>query len=379
MKMKKFDAVIIGGGIHGCSIALHLAKIGLNLALIEKDRVGQHASGVNAGGVRRLGRDYEEIPIAQLASKLWHNIEELTEDRCGFQVNDQIKVAESDRDLTKIKLRIKQLNNRGFFHEESLDRQELFKLLPELSSHCLGGMIVRGDGYANPYQATQAFKRRAVKLGVKLFEKMEVLSVTKVNSDWHIQTKGELFMTKVVVNCSGAWGNRIAQMLGDIVHLTPKAPMLMITSPLPRFVRPVVGSFSRVLSFKQFTNGTVMIGGGLLGLVKGPDLYTEIDLPQLSEYAKSAAALFPIMETATLVRSWAGIEGYTPDNLPIVGTGQRQGVFHAFGFSAHGFQLAPAIGQVMSELICNGHTRYSLDAFRVDRFTNAYAERDATK
>ena len=93
------DAVVIGGGIHGCSVALHLAKHGLTCILVEKDYVGRHASGVNAGGVRRLGRDLPEIPISNLSSKMWHQIGDLTDDDCGFEISNQIKVAESDTDF----------------------------------------------------------------------------------------------------------------------------------------------------------------------------------------------------------------------------------------------------------------------------------------
>ena len=78
------DAVIVGGGLHGCSAALHLARRGVKPLVIEKDHVGRHASGVNAGGVRRLGRDLAEIPLSAASMELWHGIEDLVEDDCGF-------------------------------------------------------------------------------------------------------------------------------------------------------------------------------------------------------------------------------------------------------------------------------------------------------
>ena len=58
------DVIVIGGGLHGCSAALHLARRGISVIVLEKDYVGRHASGVNAGGVRRLGRDPAEVPIS---------------------------------------------------------------------------------------------------------------------------------------------------------------------------------------------------------------------------------------------------------------------------------------------------------------------------
>src|SRR6185436_13389184 len=78
------DVVVIGGGIHGCSTALHLALRGLKPILIEKDYAGRHASGVNAGGVRQLARDIAEIPLSVASMAIWERIEDLVGDDCGF-------------------------------------------------------------------------------------------------------------------------------------------------------------------------------------------------------------------------------------------------------------------------------------------------------
>ena len=368
---KKFETVIIGGGIHGCSVALHLAKKGLISAVIEKDHVGRHASGVNAGGVRRLGRAFPEIPIAELSSKIWQRIENLTDDDCGFQPTGQVKVAENDNDLRKLKERVKKVVKMGFKHEEILSGQELHEYIPALANHCVGGLIVKGDGYADPFRTTQAFKRKATKLGVKFFESSEVISIKNVHKTWITQTNREKIFSKNIVNCTGAWGQNIAKALGDKIPILANALMLIITSPLPLFLDPVVGSESRALSFKQLSNGTVLIGGGYLGRARPDSNQTDLNFYQLSENVKSAYSLFPIIEKATIVRSWAGIEGFTPDNLPVIGPGQADGVFHAFGFSAHGFQMAPAVGKILSDLITNDSNEYSLDAFRADRFTNS--------
>ena len=72
-----FDAAIIGGGLHGCSAALQLARRGFRCVVLERDQVGRHASGVNAGGVRRLGRHPAELPLSVASMTLWHSMEEL--------------------------------------------------------------------------------------------------------------------------------------------------------------------------------------------------------------------------------------------------------------------------------------------------------------
>ena len=368
--MNNFDVAIIGGGIHGCSVALYISKLGFSCAVFEKDHVGRHASGVNAGGVRRLGRAFQEIPIADLSSQIWHKITDLTDDDCGFKMATQIKVAESHSDLRKLEKRIKAVKKLGYNHERLLSYRDLYSYLPNLAPHCFGGAIVEGDGYANPYRTTQAFKRKATKLGAKFFENTEVSSIDCIKKDWVIKTTNNRYVSKYVVNCAGAWGQKIATFLGDSVPIYAHAPMLMITSRLPRFLNAVVGSQSRALSFKQFSNGSVLIGGGYLGRVKLDRNETELDFKKLSENVQTARSLFPIISKATIVRTWAGIEGFTQDDLPVIGPGRKQGVYHAFGFSAHGFQMAPGVGKIVSDLIANRQNDYSLDAFRVERFTN---------
>ena len=90
----------------------------------------------------------------------------------------------------------------------------------------------------------------------------------------------------------------------------------------------------------------------------------------LTASARTVWELFPIMRQATIVRAWAGIESRMPDDLPVVGPSARhEGLFHQFGFSAHGFQLGPAAGAVMAEMIVNGHTNTPLDGLQITRFS----------
>ena len=96
------DVVVIGGGIHGCSTALHLALRGLKPILVEKDYAGRHASGVNAGGVRQLARDLAEIPLSVSSMELWERIEELVGDDCGFESHGTVLVAESEAELGEL-------------------------------------------------------------------------------------------------------------------------------------------------------------------------------------------------------------------------------------------------------------------------------------
>ena len=127
---KTADVVVIGGGIHGCSTALHLALRGLKPILVEKDYAGRHASGVNAGGVRQLARHLAEIPLSISSMELWERIEDLVGDDCGFSSHGTVLVAESEEELAGFRARVDELRLRGFAHEELIGRDELKRLVP---------------------------------------------------------------------------------------------------------------------------------------------------------------------------------------------------------------------------------------------------------
>lgn len=370
------DVVVIGGGIHGCSTALHLALRGLKPIVVEKDYAGRHASGVNAGGVRQLARHVAEIPLSIASMALWERIEELVGDDCGFSSQGTVLVAESEQELAGFAARVDELRLKGFTHEELLDRRALRQLVPAVADHCPGGVVSRRDGAADPFRTTQAFRRRAVEKGARLLEGVRVTGVARAGSAWRIETSHGPIEAPRLVNAAGAWADRIAAQLGEPVPLEVIAPMLMVTSRLPAFIEPVVILRGRKLSFKQLGNGTVVIGGGHLAEPHRDDNRTVIDWQKLAVSARTVWELFPVMRAATIVRAWAGIEARMPDDIPVVGpSATSDGVFHQFGFSAHGFQLGPAAGAVVAELVATGRTNTPIDGLGIERFLTDRAGR----
>ncbi|WP_428665390.1 NAD(P)/FAD-dependent oxidoreductase [Reyranella sp.] len=363
------DVVVIGGGIHGCSTALHLALRGLKPILVEKDYAGRHASGVNAGGVRQLARDLAEIPLSISSMALWEQIEELVGDDCGFESHGTVLVAENDAELDSFRARVDDLRLKGFTHEELIDRAELRRLVPAVSDECPGGVVSRRDGAADPFRTTQAFRKRAIEKGAEVVEGVTVTGLERVGGVWRVETSDGPIEAPKVVNAAGAWADRIAAMLGEPVPLTVVAPMLMVTSRLPAFIQPVVILRGRKLSFKQLGNGTVVIGGGHLATPHRDRNETVLDWDKLAISARTVWELFPLMRQATIVRAWAGIEAYMPDSIPVVGpSGTSEGVFHQFGFSTHGFQLGPGTGAVIAELVATGATNVPIADLAIGRF-----------
>lgn len=365
----KADLIIIGGGIHGCSAAMFAAQRGMDVVVIEKDTVGRHASGVNAGGVRRLRRDFAEVPISQHSMEIWYELSDLVNDDCGFQIAPQIVLAETEEEMDCLSRRVSQLNDMGYDHEVVLNQSELRSHVPAVSDHVIGGIGSLRDGFAQPYQTTFAISRQAKLFGARFFENETVKMMEQPDRDWEVSTDCNTYIAPNLLNCAGAWAGRIAESLGEIAPVEAVAPMMLVTSRLPQFCDAVIGVAGRPLSFKQMPNGTVVIGGGRLGRADPASNQSEMMFSELKLTAKTAMDMFPIMRQATVVRSWSGIEGRMPDKIPVIGPSSRhQGLYHAFGFSLHGFQMGPGVGDIMAELISNGSTQWPISAFSIDRF-----------
>ena len=366
---KTSDVVIIGGGLHGCSAALHLAMRGLSVTVLEKDHVARHASGMSAGGVRRLGRDLAEVPIAIRAAEYWHDIKALVDDDCGYRESRYLQLAENEADIARAEARVAEMQANGFTHEEVIDEPTLRAFEPNVAPQCIGALHVDGDGAADPARTTQAFRRRAEALGALVVEGAAVTSITQEGEGWRVLTSAGSFTGGALVNAAGAWGGKVAAMLGETAPVDPRAPMMQLTKPVPAFASAVFGALGDALSLKQMEDGAVMIGGGRLGRVLLDQNDVALEEDGLARSLATARRLFPVLENAKVERRWAGIEGYMPDDIPVISLGAASGVVHSFGYSAHGFQLGPAVGEIVADLVVNQATRYPIEPLRIDRFS----------
>lgn len=367
--MRAPEVIIIGGGIAGSSTALQLALRGRSVLLLEKDVAGAQASGVNAGGVRRLWRAIPEIPLSLAAHEMWRRIESLVDSDCGFQACGQISVAENESEMKMFADRVEELRALGYDHEVLVGKKRLMEILPALSDHCVGGLYCAGDGAAEPYKTTKSFFEKAKRLGVQTREGCRVRSLERTSGLWRVVTDGQTFEAPVVVNCAGAWGARIAEMMGDQAPLEPEAHFLTVTARMPKWLGPVVLTEGRRLSFKQMPNGTVVVGGGYQAILDFETEKSVLDLTEMRLMARTVTDLFPVMKKVPIVRWWPGILGIMKDHIPIIGPSLHSpDAYHAFGFSGHGFQLGPITGKIVSDLVVDGRTGLPIEAFSPARF-----------
>lgn len=366
------DVIVIGGGFHGTSSAFHLSRRGAKVTLLEAEYCARHASGVNAGGVRTLGRHHAEVPLARASLGLWHRLKELLGEDGSFVPSGQLQIAETPRELDTLRQRVAGLNALGFTHEVIVDAQQVREIAPCLAHHVVGGIWVKDDGHAVPYRAVTAFRHAAQRLGARFHEATPAQTIERVGSQWRVSTPRGVFTAPWLVNAAGAWSGDFAAQAGDVVPMTPGGLMLMITQRVPHFVDPVLGAAGRPLSFKQFANGTVLIGGGLRCAADVVRRHGEVDFLKLSSSAKTVTDLFPHLAGINIVRAWAGVEAFMPDEIPVISLGRHAPqLVHAFGFSAHGFELGPIGGQIVAELVLDGRSTLPIEPFAVDRFAPA--------
>lgn len=362
------DLLVIGGGLHGLSIALHAARRGASVHLLEAQFLGRHASGATAAGVRTLGRDPAELPLSLDAAETWHHMQDLVGDDCGFKACGQLQVAETDEALSKIKARIQSLESRGLFHEQLVDQSTIRELSPAISPHCLGGAWVANDGSADPHRTIRAFQHAALREGVTIHQQCPVTALTRETGLWHVKTAKDVFRSPLVVNAAGAWAGRMSAMAGDHLQHSIRTSMMVVTERVSARIGPVISSLGRKLSFKQTAEGTLLIGGGAQGQLAPDRNSASVDMVALRAAVGSAVNLFPSMNDVRIVRVWAGMEAMTVDRLPVIGFSEQiEGLIHVFGFSGHGFQLIPSVGRAVADLVVSGTTDFNLDAFAPSR------------
>ncbi len=369
-----FDVAVIGGGLHGLSAALHVARAGRRTLVLERTWVGRHASSATAAGVRTLERDIAEVPISLEAMDMWHRIATIVGDDCGFHADGQFLVAEFESHWPDLLQREARMRALGYTHEELIDGPDLRRLVPALSPHCVGALVARRDGAADPHRTIAAFRRAGEAAGVTIIEGCGVDAVERQGPDWLLRAGSRRFTAPAVVNAGGAWAGRLAALFGDEIELDVTAPMMIVTERVAPLLASVVMVVGRALSFKQTAQGTLVIGGGLQGAADLAGRRSHVRFATLAKGARAAVDLFPRVGSVRIARCWAGIEATTRDLLPVIGASPTQpGLFHAFGFSGHGFQLVPVVGSILCDLIVGTGTRRSITAFDPRRLMPARA------
>ncbi|HEY3047333.1 MAG TPA: FAD-dependent oxidoreductase [Polaromonas sp.] len=368
------DVVIIGAGLMGVSSAFFLRKRGRSVILLERGLVGQQASGVNFGNVRRQGRFLPQLPLAHRSRAIWGQMKALIGDNAEFLATGHVRGVYDETQAEVVEKYATDARGWGL-DLEIIGGSEFRRRFPFFGPEVVCGSYSPNDGHANPRLAAPAFGRAARREGAQVIENCEVLSVEKEGEDFRVQTAdGRTVRAPAALICAGAWGDKLSAAFGEPVPMTPHGPTMGVTEPLPYGIIPVVGVSTKVphevVYFRQVKRGNIVFGGGLRGPAY-PDLKRAYVLPENTlRQLRELRRLAPALGKLQVLRTWSGIEGYLRDELPVMGPSARvSGLYYAFGFCGHGFQLGPGVGDVMAELIDTGATSTPIEPFHIQRFT----------
>ena len=380
MTVQKADVVIVGGGLMGTAAGFFLRQRGQSVILLERDQIGQYASGVNFGNVRRQGRYLGQLELADRSYGLWKRLPELIDDDLEFIASGHLRVCYREDEIVELQAyadapEAVQLDLKIFRGDE------LHKRFPFLGPDVKGGSYAPHDGHANPRLAAPAFARAARRLGAQIEERTEVAEVQKVGGEFSISTTdGRQFSAAQLLITAGAWGQKLSAQFGEPVPLETKGPQMAVTEPVPYALPTVIGVYTKIeeemIYFRQIPRGNIVIGGGYRSK---PDMLTRralVEPRSILNQFEQMRRLLPGVGNLNIIRVWSGIEGYLPDSLPVMGpSGTVDGLYYAFGFSGHGFQLGPGVGDVMAELISTGSTSTSILPFSINRFASSVEQR----
>lgn len=369
------DVAIIGGGLMGSSAAFFLRQRGLSVTLLETDKVGRQASGTNFGNVRRQGRPIFQLPLANRALRIWRQAHELLGSDVEYLQSGHMRVCFRDRPENVGRMEdYARLAREEGLELELLTGNALRARFPWLGPEVLAGSLSQLDGHANPRLAAPAFARAAARLGAQVFEDTKIVHAAKTGEDFELVAEdGRRFRAPILLVTAGAWASAITTQFGESIPLVARAPTMSVTEPVPYAIEPAVGVMTpeevETVYFRQVARGNIVIGGSCRA-PSYPDQYRSYVLPQntMTQF-HHVRRLAPALARLQVIRVWSGIEGYTADDLPIMGPSARvPGLFHAFGFSGSGFQIGPGVGETMAELIATGATDIPLEPYAVSRF-----------
>jgi len=366
------DVLIIGGGIVGASAALALRKRGASVVLLERDLCGSRSSGVNYGGVRRQGRAFGQLPLAQRAHRIWQDLPRLLGTDGEYVRSGHLKLARTAADMAKLEQYRDGARAYGLMLE-LIDPAGLRARFPWLGAGLAGASLSPEDGQANPRLVSPAFARAAAAAGAEIREHEEVVHIDHTPGGFVASTASGLTVRAAnLLNCAGAWAGPLAARFGDAVPLTQGHPAMAVTEPLPGFLPQSLGMEGGDIYCRQVARGNVVFGGGRVEPGEGGPQAIRSTSAALFRQMRSLVQLIPRLAHAQVIRTWSGVEGYLPDRQPVLcASPAMPGLFHGFGFSGAGFEIGPAAGEVLAELVLDGTTSTPIETFDLRRFQPA--------
>jgi sarcosine oxidase subunit beta len=365
------SAVIIGGGVVGCSIAYHLARRGLGgVVVLERETVGSGTTSKAAGGIRAQFATETEIRFSLEAIQVFERFRDEFGVDPGYRKIGYLFLVADEADLRGFETRMALQRGLGV-DVRRISPADAQRLVPALRvDDLIAAVWGPADGMAGPAEVTEGFARRARGLGARIVEGVEVTALTLRGDRMEgVQTSGGAIDTPLVINAAGPAAARIGRLAGLELPVLPRRRHIFYTDPFPELPGPVPLTTDRASGFyfrKEMAQ--VLLSPGDVEDV-GDDRQAPIDWTRVEETVEKAVHRLPVIEKARIAGGWAGLRPLTPDDHAIIGWASgREGFFLAVGFGGHGFQHSPATGRYVAEWLLDGRPSLDLSLFDPDRF-----------
>jgi len=372
------EIVIVGGGVVGLSIAYHLAKHGLtNVVVIERGYLAEGASGRNGGGVRQQWSTELNIRLMQESVELCRRFAVDLGVNVWFRQGGYLFVARNAKEVARLEKNVA-IQNRCGVATRMLEPRKALSIVPELDvTGIVGAAYNPTDGILFPWPFLWGYARQAAAHGARIFTQTPVGGLeAQKGGGYIVHTPRGAVRARRVVNATGAWSPKLAQMIGVEVPTYPIRHEICSTEPLKPFLRPMLSELTSGLYCSQSMRGEIVGGCNIPGHASTYAMGSTLEF--LATYARRLVGLMPILGDIKILRQWAGPYDQSPDGNPIVGAVPgHPDFFLACGFVGHGFMMAPIVGKLYGELLTGREPHEIFSRYTLDRFAGGTAAQHA--
>ncbi|PBB79003.1 glycine cleavage system protein T [Mesorhizobium sp. WSM3879] len=380
-------AVVIGGGVVGCSVLYHLAKAGwTDIMLIERSELTSGSSWHAAGGFHTLNGDPNVAKLQAYTVQLYKEIEELSGQSCSLHLTGGVMMADTPERMDFLRLAHAKGRYLGMDTEliTPSEAKAMFPLMDE--KNFVGAMWDPVEGHLDPSGTTHAYARAARKLGAEIVLRNRVVELTQeADGTWNVVTEQGTVKAEHVVNCGGLWAREIGRMVGVELPVLAMEHMYLLTEPMPEveeFNRSTGREMIGVLDFKGEIYTRQERNGILLGTyekackpwspVNTPwDFGHELLPPDIDRIAPSLEIgfkHFPGIEKAGIKQIINGPFTFALDGNPLVGPVQGLTNFWCACAVMAGFSQGGGVGLALSNWMVHGDPGFDVWGMDVARF-----------
>jgi dimethylglycine dehydrogenase len=386
------QAVVIGGGVVGCSVLFHVARAGwTDVLLIERSELTSGSSWHAAGGFHTLNGDPNVAKLQAYTVSLYEELEALSGQACGLHLTGGVMMADSEERMDF--LRYVHATGRALGMETEIitpsEAKSMFPLMDE--RNFVGALWDPVEGHLDPSGTTNAYAKAAQKLGASIELRNRVTNITQsADGTWQVITEKGTVQTEHVVNAGGLWAREIGRMVGLELPVLAMEHMYLLTDEMPEVVqfnqdtgRELVG----VIDFKGEIYTRQERTGLLLGtyekackpwspLSTSWDFGHELlqpDLDRISPSLEIGFKHFPAFEQAGIKQTVNGPFTFAPDGNPLVGPVQGLTNFWSACAVMAGFSQGGGVGLVLANWMVNGDPEadvFAMDVARYGDFTS---------